>query len=126
MEGDEGICGREVEGREEFGRRNERGLGIIWKAGGSGGNNMGRGDGRGREGEIWEGDVDGDGGICGREVNGEAELWGGDENHDHDEWVPPRSGRLPRTPEMSTRSMRNGLHQEVAIYRELKRCQPRP
>ena len=62
---------------------------------------------------------------------GSTEKWPSTENfrdvnHDHDEWAPPRSGRLPRTPEMSTRTITNGLHREVAVYRELQRCQPRP
>ena len=73
-----GTCGREVEveggiwGRE---------IGGGWRdtcgkerRKGTRGRNVGR-----REGRRWEeGDMDRDGGIYGREVNGEAELCGGD------------------------------------------------
>ena len=62
---------------------------------------------------------------------GSTEKWPSTENtrdvnHDHDEWAPPRNGRLPRIPEMSPMTMTNGLHREVAVCREHQRCQPGP
>ena len=106
-----------------------------WTGTGTGGRNMGRRCGRRRR-NMWKGGERG-GRIMGRWRKprpwrmGSTEKWPSTENirdvnKVHDEWATSRSGHLPRTSEMSTRTMTNGFHREVAIYREHQRCQPGP